>query len=64
MYIRFPYFIPLLGILLVIDSREETRGPLGIWYLNSNSYQLMATIMTGSQPGAYRGTLINERGGT
>lgn len=64
MDIRFPCFILMLSILLVIDSRGDTSGPLGIWYLNSNSYQLMATIITGSQPGAYRGTLINENGGT
>ena len=64
MYIRFPCFILLLSILLVIDSRGDTSGPLGIWYLNSNSYQLTATITAGSHPGAYRGTLVNENRGT
>lgn len=60
------FFLALMlpSLLVVPAAYGDTSGPAGTWQLASNGYPLTATLVAGSQSGAYQGALINENGGS
>ena len=44
-------------------AQVDPSGPTGQWYLSANHFALSVNISSPS-PGVYKGTMMNDRGGT